>query len=297
MIPTTKRSMARVAAFLAVLAVAFLSGGVAEATQPQAWEVYLQPANTDVHEHIHWFANFTMWIMGAVVLFVLGLLIYVMVKFNAKANPVPSKTSHNTLIEVIWTVVPVMILVMIAIPSFRLLYEEMVVPPADMTIKVTGYQWYWGYEYSDLMDAKNRPLSFDSTVVRDEDRKDPVKQPRLLAVDNNLVVPVGKIVRVQVTGADVIHSWAMPSFGVKMDGNPGRLNETWFKARNTGMYYGQCSELCGRDHAFMPIAIQVVTEEQFKAWSEAAKTNLDAATKLLAEMTERDAAKTAVAAN
>ena len=283
---------------MAVLAVAFISTlGVAGATQPQPWQVYLQPANTDVHEHIHWFADFTMWIMAVITLFVLGLLIYVMVKFNAKANPTPSKTSHNTLIEVIWTVAPIMILVMIAIPSFRLLYEEMVVPPADMTIKVTGYQWYWGYEYPDLVDAKQKPVSFDSIMLADEDRKDPVKQPRLLSVDNNLIVPVGKIVRVQVTGADVIHSWAMPSFGVKMDANPGRLNETWFKARNVGMYYGQCSELCGRDHAFMPIAIQVVTDEQYKAWSEAAKTDLKNAGKVLAEMVERDGKKTNVAAN
>ncbi|MEJ1157756.1 cytochrome c oxidase subunit II [Prosthecomicrobium sp. N25] len=297
MIGLFKRQGAWAWALLAGLAIAAgIDVGAAHAAQPVPWQMGLQPAATDVHQEIRWFEGFTLAIITVITLFVLGLLVYVMVKFNAKANPVPSKTSHNTLIEVVWTVLPVMILVIIAIPSFRLLYRQLEIPPADLTVKATGYQWYWGYEYPDLKDGKGNPVSFDSVMIADDARVDPIKQPRMLAVDNMLVVPVGKIVRVQVTAADVIHALAVPSFGIKVDGYPGRLNETWFKANYTGIFYGQCSELCGKDHAAMPIAVQVVTQDQYAAWSAAAAKSLKDAGKVLAEMIEADEKKTAVAA-
>ena len=279
------------------LAAAALGLGAvaAEASQPTPWQMGLQPGASVVRDHIETFADFTFWIIVPVTLFVLGLLVWVMVKFNAKANPVPSRTTHHTGLEIAWTVVPILILVALSIPSFRLLYEEMVVPPADMTIKVTGYQWYWGYEYTDLVSDKKKPVTFDSVMLEDAKRKDPVRQPRLLAVDNEVVVPVGKIVRLQLTAADVIHAWALPAFGVKMDANPGRLNETWFKAEKTGMFYGQCSELCGRDHAFMPIAVHVVTQAQFDAWAKTAKSDLDAAYRQLADATDGEGAATRLA--
>jgi cytochrome c oxidase subunit 2 len=280
------RSPSRVAA----LVVAGLCAAPASAAQPVPWQMGLQPAATPVQDHIHAFAAFTFWIVIPITLFVLGLLIYVMVRFNAKANPVPSRTTHHTGLEVAWTILPILILVALAIPSFRLLYEEAVIPPSDLTIKVTGYQWYWGYEYPDVISARQKPLAFDAVIVDDAKRRDPVRQPRLLAVDNEVVVPVGKVVRLQLTAADVIHSWAMPSFGVKMDAEPGRLNETWFKAERPGVYYGQCSELCGREHAFMPIAVHVVTAAQYALWVETAKTDLDAAYARLAAAIERDAA-------
>jgi cytochrome c oxidase subunit 2 len=198
-------------------------------------------------------------LITCITLFVLALLIVVIVKFNARANPVPSRTTHNTLIEVAWTLIPVMILVGIAVPSFRLLFEQLDIPKADLTVKATGKQWYWSYAYPD-----NGKFEFDSLLAKD-------KQPRLLGVDNEMVVPVNKIVRVQTTGADVIHSFAVPAFGIKIDAIPGRLNETWFKATKTGMFYGQCSELCGKDHAFMPIAVRVVSDQEFAAWVETAK--------------------------
>jgi cytochrome c oxidase subunit 2 len=190
--------------------------------------------------------------------------VIVSVKFNARANPVPSRTTHNTVLEVLWTVVPVLILVAIAVPSFRLLFHQLEIPEADLTVKATGKQWFWSYSYPD-----NGPFEFDSLMLKDGDRK--ADQPRLLAVDNEMVVPVDKVVRVLTTGADVIHAFAVPSFGIKIDAIPGRINETWFKATKEGIYYGQCSELCGRDHAFMPIAVRVVSDQAFTAWLEEAK--------------------------
>jgi cytochrome c oxidase subunit 2 len=210
-------------------------------------------------ENIISFHTLLFVLITVITLFVLALLIIVMVKFNAKANPVPSKTTHNTLIEVAWTLIPVLILVVIAVPSFRLLFQELDIPKPDVTIKATGKQWYWSYAYPD-----NGKFEFDSLLAQD-------KQPRLLGVDNEMVVPVNKVIRVQTTAADVIHAFALPAFGVKIDAIPGRLNETWFKATQTGMFYGQCSELCGKDHAFMPIAIRVVSDQEFAAWAEAAK--------------------------
>ena len=188
-------------------------------------------------------------------------------RFNAKANPTPSRTTHNTLLEVAWTVIPVVILVVIAVPSFRILFVQLNMPPADLTVKATGKQWYWSYAYPD--DARS---SSTRSCCRDANgAAQAASQPRLLAVDNEMVVPVNKIVRVQMIGADVIHAFAVPSFGIKIDAIPGRLNETWFKATREGVYYGQCSELCGKDHAFMPIAVRVVSEQAYNAWLADAK--------------------------
>lgn len=247
-----------------VLAMSGVLPASADTGQPSPWQINLQGAASPVMESIHSFHAFLLAIIVAVVLLVLVLLIVVMVKFNEKANPVPSRTTHHTLIEVVWTVVPVLILVAIAIPSFRLLFLQLDLPKADLTVKVTGHQWYWSYEYPD-----NGAFTFDSLMVAEADLQP--GQPRLLAVDNEVVVPVGKIVRVQVTAADVIHSFALPSFGVKIDALPGRLNESWFQATKEGVYYGQCSELCGKDHAFMPIAIRVVSEADFAGWVAEAK--------------------------
>ncbi|WP_029003899.1 cytochrome c oxidase subunit II [Azorhizobium doebereinerae] len=251
---------------MVALAAVSLSGAAAWAGmgQPSEWQIGLQGAATPVMESIHSFNTFLLTIISAIVLFVTVLLSIVIVRFNEKANPVPSKTTHNTLIEVVWTVVPVMILVAIAIPSFRLLHLELHTPEPDMTVKVTGHQWYWSYEYPD-----NGGFSFDSLMVGEKDLKP--GQPRLLTVDNEVIVPVNKTVRVYVTSADVIHSFAVPSFGVKIDAIPGRLNESWFKATKEGVYYGQCSELCGRDHAFMPLAVRVVSQQDFDAWVGQAK--------------------------
>ena len=214
-------------------------------------------------DNITWFHNFLFWLITVITLFVLALLVIVMVKFNAKANPIPSRTTHNTLIEVAWTIIPVLILVGIAVPSFRLLFQQLDIPKADLTIKATGKQWYWSYSYPD-----HGKFEFDSLLVPDKDKPG---QPRLLGVDNEMVVPVNKVVRIQTTGADVIHAFAVPAFGIKIDSVPGRLNETWFKATKEGMFYGQCSELCGKDHAFMPIAVRVVNDQEFAGWVEGAK--------------------------
>jgi cytochrome c oxidase subunit II len=247
---------------LGVVGAALVTAGrtaFAELGQPAPWEYKLQEAATQVMEDITWFHNWLLITITIITLFVLALLAIVAVKFNAKANPVPSRTTHNTLIEVAWTLIPVLILVAIAIPSFKLLFLELDIPKADLTIKATGKQWYWSYAYPD-----NGKFEFDSLMAQD-------KAPRLLGVDNEMVVPVNKVVRIETTGADVIHSFAVPAFGIKIDAIPGRLNETWFKATKLGMFYGQCSELCGKDHAFMPIAVRVVSDQEFAAWVETAK--------------------------
>jgi len=231
----------------------------AELGQPAPWEYTLQESASPVMDFITKFHNGLLITITLITLFVLGLLVTVVVKFNARSNPVPSRTTHNTLIEVLWTLVPVLILVGISIPSFKLLFLQLDIPKADLTVKVTGKQWYWSYSYPD-----NGKFEFDSLLVQD-------KKPRLLGVDNEMVVPVNKVVRIQTTGADVIHAFAVPAFGIKIDSIPGRLNETWFKATKTGMFYGQCSELCGKDHAFMPIAVRVVSDQEFATWVEGAK--------------------------
>jgi cytochrome c oxidase subunit II len=220
-----------------------------------------------VMDYIIWFHDYLLIIITLITAFVLGLLIIVMVRFNARANPTPSRTTHNTLIEVLWTVVPIAILMAIAVPSFKLLFMQLNLPAADMTVKATGKQWYWTYSYPD-----HGKFEFDSLMLQDTDRKKITPEPpRLLAVDNEMVVPVNKNVRVITTGSDVIHAFAVPAFGIKIDSIPGRINETWFKAMREGVYYGQCSELCGKDHAFMPIAVRVVSEQAFATWVEEAK--------------------------
>jgi len=228
---------------------------------PQDYQLTFQDAATPNMADITWFHNsFLFPIILIITLFVTALLIYVMIRFSAKNNPNPSKTTHNSLIEVIWTVVPVIILIIIAIPSFRILYTQQDIPvDADLTIKATGYQWYWGYEYPD-----NDGMYFDSLPLEEDELTE--GKLRLLSVDNPLVVPAGAVVRVQVTSSDVIHNWAVPSFGVKMDAIPGRLNETWFKVDNPGIYYGMCSELCGVRHAFMPIEVHVMEKADYQAW-------------------------------
>jgi cytochrome c oxidase subunit 2 len=228
------------------------------------WQMGFQQAATPVAQQMHDFHDLLLVIVTGIVIFVMGLLGWVTFRYNATANPVPSRNSHNTVLEVAWTVVPVLILLVIAIPSFRLLYAQYDAPPADLTIKATGHQWYWSYIYPD-----KGSFGFDSLLVEDAALKE--GQPRLLAVDNEVVVPVNKVVHLLLTSDDVIHNWAMPSFGLKMDAVPGRNHLTWFKANEPGIYYGQCSELCGARHAFMPIAVRVVSEPDFAAWVDQAK--------------------------
>ena len=252
------------------------------AAQPVDWQLGLQPAATDMMRQIREFEHYTMWFIVPITLFVLALLIYVCVKFKASANPTPSKTTHNTSIEVVWTLGPILILLAIAVPSFNILTQQLA-PEEEpqLTIKATGYQWYWGYEYQ-----TEGEVSFDSLMLQESDRatygkENVAEYPRLLAVDNDIVVPVDTMVRLTVTAADVIHAFAMPAFGIKIDAIPGRLNETWFKAEKEGLYYGQCSELCGKDHAYMPIGIRVVSNEQYNTWLAAAADDLESANEAL----------------
>ena len=254
-----------IAAAVAMVAIVMAGGeALAGLGQPSPWQMGLQESASPVMANLVWFHDFLLYIITAITAFVLVLLLIVVVRFNARANPTPTRTTHNTTLEVLWTIVPVAILVIIAVPSFRLLFFQLNMPPADLTVKATGKQWFWTYTYPD-----SGPIEFDSLMLQDKDRK--ADQPRLLAVDNAMVVPVNKVVRMQVIGADVIHAFTVPSFGIKIDAIPGRLNETWFKAEKEGIYYGQCSELCGKDHAFMPIEVRVVSEQSFTAWLEEAK--------------------------
>jgi cytochrome c oxidase subunit 2 len=227
----------------------------------------MQGMVTEVGRDMSTFHTYLLWLISAICLFVLALLVIIVVRFSEKRNTVPSRTTHNTLLEVAWTIVPVLILVAIAIPSFRLLRQQLIVPPADVVVKATGYSWYWGYEYPA---DQGGGFKFDSNMITEAKDLKP-DQPRLLGADNAMVVPVGKTVKVQVTAADVIHAFALPSFGIKVDAVPGRLNETWFKAEKEGVYYGQCSELCGNGHPYMPIEIRVVSEQQYAAWLTEAK--------------------------
>lgn len=244
------------------IAVAAAAEGALGEAQP--WQMGFQEAFSPVMEGIHQFHNLLLVIITTIVILVLALLGLIIVRFNAKRNPVPSKTSHNTLLEVVWTIVPVIILVVIAIPSLKLLYLSGRTPQADMTLKVTGHQWYWTYNYPDYGD-----FSFDSIPIPESDLKP--GQPRLLAVDNPLVVPVGATVQVLVNSDDVIHSWAVPSLGLKKDATPGRTNETWFRADVPGVFYGMCSELCGVNHYFMPIEVHALAKPDFDAWVAKAK--------------------------
>ena len=289
---------------IATSAVALLPAtAIAAVGQPAPGEIGLQAGVTPIMDSITAFHNgLLIWIISAIVLFVLALMIYVMVRFNRRANPTPNRFSHNTLVEVVWVVVPILILLVIAAPSFAVLSDQMTIPDGErkylgsdifswgevevpapsLTVKATGYQWYWGYTYVD------QDVGFDSYMLNDEQLAAlKPTEPRLLAVDYEMVVPVDTTVRVQVTGdpGGVIHSFAVPSFGIKTDAVPGRLNETWFYARKTGIYYGQCSELCGKDHAFMPIAIRVVEQDAFDAWMQTMQSDgLDEATLTLASI-------------
>ena len=240
-----------------------LVGAASYAAEPVPWQLNLQPAVTPVMQKITEFHDLLLVIIILISIFVLILLGVTMWKFGAKRNPVPTTTTHNTMLEMLWTVVPVIILVVIAVPSFKLLYLSDVTPAkVDMTIKATGNQWYWTYEYPD-----HGEFSFDSNMIPDNELKP--GQKRLLETDTVVVVPVNQTVRVQVTASDVLHAWAIPAFGVKIDGVPGRLNEIWFKATKEGTYYGQCSELCGVNHGFMPIRVDVVSKQKFDAWAAA----------------------------
>ena len=228
------------------------------------WQMGYNESVTSVMDDIvHLHDRILLPIIVAICVFVLFLLLYSIIRFRASKNPIPSKTSHNTFIEILWTVIPCLILIVIAVPSFRLLYKQDVIPKADVTIKAIGYQWYWGYEYPD------QNIAFDANMVETKNLKP--NQPRLLETDNHVVVPVNKVVKVLITANDVLHSCAVPSFGVKRDAIPGRINETWFKAEKEGVYYGQCSELCGSRHAFMPITVRVVSEKQYNDWLKEAK--------------------------
>ena len=231
---------------------------------PVPWEMTFQPAASPVMEKIEDFHQELLVIITLVSLFVLALLAWIVVRYNTRRNPVPSKNAHNTILEVAWTIIPVIILVIIAIPSFKLLYYEAEIPTPDLTIKAIGKQWFWTYEYP------ASKFTYDSLGLSDDAAKK-AGEPRLLGVDNAVVVPVNKVVEVDTTGADVIHSWALPQMGVKMDAVPGRINHTWFKATRTGIFYGECSELCGASHAFMPIELHVVTDAEYAAWLAAAK--------------------------
>ena len=234
------------------------------ANEPVDWQLGFQKSASKTMDDIVWFHDYMLLpVITAITVFVLFLIAYACIRFRASRNPEASTTSHNTVIEVIWTLVPCLILIVLAVPSFKVLYSQDEIPKADVTIKAIGYQWYWGYEYPD------ENIVFDSYMIDEKDLKE--GQPRLLAVDNEVYVPVNKVVKVMITANDVLHAWALPSFGVKRDAVPGRINETWFKADRTGTFYGQCSELCGIKHAFMPITVNVVTEEEYNQWLEKAK--------------------------
>ena len=270
---------------LVFASMAFLLAGPvpAFAAKPEDWQMTFQPAATEIMSSMIWFERYTLVLMAAVTIFVAGLLVYVMWRFKASSNPVPSRTTHNSTIEVIWTAVPVLILVAIAFPSFQLL-DAQYSPPreAELTVKAIGNQWYWGYEYQ----VEAAPISFEANMLKDNERakygkEDISAYPRQLAVDNEMVVPVDTVVRVLVTAADVLHAFAMPAFGIKSDAVPGRLNETWFLAEKEGLYYGQCSEICGKDHSNMPIAVRVVSKADYASWASAAATDVTLANKTL----------------
>lgn len=286
------------AVMMGLICLLFASAGYAD--QPHPWQFDLQAPVTPIMHQILWFNHYTLWFIVPVTILVLVLLIIVAVKFRAARNPVPSRTSHNTMIEIVWTIAPVLILFFLAIPSFNLLNAQLEIPESDLTIKSTATQWQWNYEY----EGTPQPVAFDSFMLKETDRAstgktDVAVYPRLLAVDNEMVVPVNKTVRLLVTAAptDVIHAFAMPAFGVKIDAVPGRLNETWFRAEKEGLYYGQCSELCGKDHAYMPIAIRVVSEAKYTAWLAQAANDLPGAYKALIASADMPAGNLAVAAN
>ena len=234
------------------------------ANQPKEWQLgFQEAASQTMRDIVNFHNNLLLPIIIGISVFVLFLMIYTCIRFRASRNPIPSKTTHNFAVEILWTLIPCLILIVMAVPSFQILYKQDTIPKAEVTIKDVGYQWYWGYEYPD------ENIIFESYMLKEEDLKE--NQPRLLTVDNEVVVPVNKVVKVLITANDVLHAWALPSFGVKRDAVPGRINETWFKAEKIGTYYGQCSELCGIQHAFMPITVRVVSEEDYVEWLSGAK--------------------------
>ena len=258
----------------------FLIASEVFANQPKEWQLGFQnPASDSMRDIVSFHNNLLLPIIIAISVFVLFLMLYACVRFRASANPNPSKRTHNVTVEILWTLIPCLILIVMAVPSFKILYKQDTIPKADLTIKAVGYQWYWGYEYPD------ENIIFDSYMIEEKDLR--ADQPRLLAVDNEVVVPVNKVVKVLITANDVLHAWALPAFGVKRDAVPGRINETWFKAEKEGTYYGQCSELCGIKHAFMPITVKVVSEEDYQEWLS------DARVKFAKEEVENDKLKIA----
>lgn len=281
---------------MAILVAACCAGTAALAQEgrlglAEAKQITFQPAATEIMRQINDFHNLLLIISALMVVLVFGLLLWVTIRFNAKANPVPAKTTHNTILEIIWTAVPVMILVIIGIPSFKLLYYQQTIPEADLVIQATGHQWYWTHEYPELdrleIHSRMLPASYFEPEMSEETRlerqsaltdlqsmhglEEPPKIFRLLDTDTRIVVPVDATVKLLVTADDVLHAWAIPAFGIKIDAVPGRLNETWFRVEEVGTYYGQCSELCGIRHAFMPIVVEVVTQEAFDVWLARAK--------------------------
>ena len=249
--------------FFLIISTLFITQ-VASANQPKEWQLGFQnPASDGMRDIVNFHNNLLLPIIIAITVFVLFLMLYACVRFRASANPNPSKRTHNVTVEILWTLIPCLILIVMAVPSFKILYKQDTIPKADVTVKAVGYQWYWGYEYPD------ENIIFDSYMVETKDLKE--NQPRLLTVDHEVVVPVNKVVKVLITANDVLHAWALPSFGVKRDAIPGRINETWFKAEKVGTYYGQCSELCGIKHAFMPITVKVVSDEDYQEWLSEAR--------------------------
>lgn len=248
---------------LLLLLLSFIN--VCFANIPKPWQMGFQEPVTDVMDDIVWFHRLSMYILSGIVFFVIFLITYVCLRFNAKSNPVPAKFKDNLTLEIIWTIIPVIILIILAIPSFKILYHAEHIPKCDFTVKVVGRQWYWSYQYPD-----HGNFAFDSYIIPDNELKE--NQLRLLSVDNNIVIPVDTSVRILITSSDVIHSWTIPAFGRKIDAVPGKVNETWIKVKKTGIYYGQCSELCGVNHAFMPIAVEVVTKEEFVEWIKKSQT-------------------------
>ena len=266
--------------FLACLGGVVLLTLPAFANEPINWGLWLQPPATPSAERIHAFHdNILLYIIAAIVAFVFVLLLIVVLAFNKRANPSPSKTTHNVMLEIVWTVVPIIILIVIAVPSFKILYQNDKIAEPEMTLKVTGYQWYWGYEYPD-----HEGINFMSYMVKTADLQP--GQKRLLSTDNVVVLPIETNIALLVTAADVIHAWAIPAFGVKIDAVPMRTNETWFRINKPGIYYGQCSEICGKDHSYMPIEIHAVTKEKFKAWVARAKEEFASNTGLEAKPLE-----------
>jgi len=259
-----------IAAAIAAHTPAFAQEGLGLAKN---WELGFQQPASPIKHQIDSFHDLLLPIITGIVLLVLALLLWVVIRYNAKANPVPSRTAHHTLLEVVWTIFPVVILIVIAVPSFKLLFAQGKIPEAEMTLKVTGYQWYWGYEYPD-----QEGIAFNAYMIPEKDIDPSKGQHRLLETDNEVVLPVDTVIRVQIQANDVIHSWAVPALGVKKDATPGRLNETWVKIDKPGIYYGQCSEICGTGHSYMPIKIHAVTKEEFTAWVAEAKTKFGANT-------------------